>query len=68
MAKEKEGYREMIVFLCENKKLPLLVTKREACVAMGISRNYLTKLIIDGKITLDENKIPIGSIARYLCG
>lgn len=68
MPREKEGYRDMLAFLNENKKLPLLLSRGQACEAMGVSRDYLAVLIAKGDIKLSESKIPIGSLARYLCG
>lgn len=68
MPREKEGYRDMLAFLNENKKLPLLLSRGQACEAMGVSRDYLAILIAKGDIKLSDSKIPIGSLARYLCG
>ena len=68
MSREKEGYREMLVFLNETKKLPLLMDRGQACEALSVSRDHLARLIAKGSISLDKNKIPIGSVARYLCG
>ena len=68
MAREKEGYREMLMFLSETKKLPLLMNRGQACEALGISRDYLAVLIAKGHIKLSGNKIPLGSVAGYLCG
>ena len=68
MAREKEGYRDMLMFLNETKKLPLLLNRGQACEALGISRDYLAVLIAKGDIKLLNSKIPIGSVARYLCG
>ena len=68
MPREKEGYREMLMFLNESKSLPLLMDRGQACEALGISRDYLAKLIAKGDIRLERNKIPIRSVAKYLCG
>lgn len=68
MAREKPNYRDMLSFLAETKDLPLLLNRGQACKVMGISRDHLAVLIIEGKIVVDNNKIPIGSVARYLCG
>lgn len=68
MPKEKAGYRDMLMFLSEDKKAPLLLNRGQACELMGISRDHLAEMIYKGEIKLSENKIPIGSIARYLCG
>ena len=66
MPREKEGYREMLALLCA--KHPMLMSKKEACPILGISIPHLNKLIAQDKITYDNGKIPIGSIAKYLCG
>ena len=68
MSREKDGYREMLMFLNETKKLPLLLNKGQACEALSVSRDYLAILIAKGDIKLSGKKIPLGSIARYLCG
>lgn len=68
MPMEKAGYREMLMFLTESKGLPLLLNRGEACEALSISRDYLAILIKKGDIKLSGSKIPLGSIARYLCG
>lgn len=67
MAREKEGYREMLLFLSVDKKLPALANKVQICEALGISRDYLDKLIAKGDISLSSNKVTIGSVARFLC-
>lgn len=59
MPREKENYRDMLMFLTETKKLPLLVNRGQACEAMNISRDYLAILIAKGKIKLDGSKFPI---------
>lgn len=64
---EKNGYREMLSFLSE-KDVPLLLTRAEAGKLLGIGQQNLRKEIAKGKLKLEDNRIPIGSIARYLCG
>ena len=68
MPREKEHYRDMLMFLNESKNLPLLMDRGQACEALTVSRDYLAKLIAKGDIKSEHNKIPIGSVARYLCG
>ena len=43
MSREREGYREMLMFLAQ-------------------------KMIANKHITESDGKIPIGSVAKYLCG
>lgn len=66
MPREKEGYRQMLEML--SKDHPLLMSKKEACPVLGISLPHLNKLIAQNKIKYDNGKIPIGSLASYLCG
>lgn len=68
MAMEKAGYRDMLMFLSETKKLPLLINRGQACEALNVSRDYLAILIKRGDIKLSGSKITLGSMARYLCG
>lgn len=66
MGREKEGFREILMMLKES--YPLLLSKCETCKALGVSKPHLDKLIASGKITFADGKVPIGSVARYLCG
>lgn len=66
MAREKANYRDMVSILRE-EELPLLMTRGQACKALGCSRDYLAELIIKGEIDLKDNKVTLGSIARYIC-
>lgn len=66
MPREKEGYRDMLSILME--QYPMLLTKKEVCEMLGLSFNTLAKLIARGKLTCDAGKVPIGSLAKYLCG
>lgn len=70
MAREKPNYRDMLSFLNCEKNVPAMMTRGEAAGILGISRNSVNSLINGGQISIDKitNKIPIGSIARYLCG
>ena len=63
---EKKNYRETLAFLCE--RYPMTLTQKETAQVLGISLGYLTKLINAKKISLVCGKIPIGSVASYLCG
>ena len=64
---EKKGYREMLKFL-DDKGCPMLATRAEAAKFLGIGQQNLRKEISKGKLKLQDNKIPIGSLASYLCG
>ncbi len=64
---EKANYREMLFFLKE-QGCPLLCTRKEAGALLGMAEHNLRREIAKGKLKLADNKIPIGSIASYLCG
>lgn len=66
MAREKEGYRDMLVLLLE--KYPATLSRVQAGEILSISQPHLRKLIQKKHITVKDGKIPIGSIASYLCG
>lgn len=70
MPREKEGYRDMLAFLNTEKKAPMMLSRSEAANVLNISRTSVCALIADKRLEVDKitNKIPIGSIARYLCG
>lgn len=65
MAREKDGFRELLEILME--KYPMLLSKGEACDALGCSRDHLRTVIMRGHIKVKDGKIPIGAIASYLC-
>lgn len=65
MAREKPTYRDTFAVLAE--KYPLTLTKKEAAKILDCSLNYLKKLMQDGYIKDKGGKIPLGSIASYLC-
>lgn len=69
MGREKEGYREMLYILNE-QKIPKMLSRKKASEVIGISREKVAELIARGALEVDKatNKIPIGSVARYLCG
>ena len=64
---EKQGYREMLKFL-NDKGCPMLSTRVDAAKFLGIGQQNLRKEIAKGKLKLQDNRIPIGSLASYLCG
>lgn len=70
MPMEKEGYREMLMFLTAEKKAPNMLSRGGAAKLMGISRDKVAELIYRGVLKIDKstNEIPIGSIAKFLCG
>lgn len=70
MAREKEGYRDMLSFLLNERGAPNLLSRSKAANVIGCSRTTIGNLIANGTLTVDTltNKILIGSVARYLCG
>ncbi len=64
---EKRHYREMLLFLKE-QGCPMLSTRVQASKFLGMGQQNLRKEIAKGRIKLVDNKIPIGSLASYLCG
>ena len=66
MSREKENFRIVLQFLSE--KYPMMMTKVQASEALGISKPHLDKVIRNNHIKLQDGKIPIGSVASYLCG
>lgn len=66
MGREKPNYRDMLQFLYEND-FPLVMNKKEVMERLNISSTTLNNLIRRGDIKISENKITIGSLARYLC-
>lgn len=67
MPREKPNYRDMLQILLE-KGYPMLLSKTQTAEALGISKKYLNKIISKGHLKAQDGKIPIGSIASYLCG
>ena len=63
---EKKNYRETLEFLCE--KYPLVLSKTQAAEILGVSRPTLNEIIKKYNWPIKLNKIPIGTIASYLCG
>lgn len=56
----------MLMLLAE--KYPMTMTKKQAAEALGVSYTHLQRMIAKKHITEMDNKIPIGSVAKYLCG
>lgn len=67
MAREKEGFREVLSFLME-KEYPAMLTRVQVGEILGISQPHLRKLIQKKHIAVCDGKIPIGSVASYICG
>lgn len=67
MPREKENYRNMLQFLLE-KGYPMTMSKTQAAELMEISKPHLDKIIRNKHIKVQDGKIPLGSIANYLCG
>ena len=65
MAREKDGFRELLEILME--KYPLTLSRDEACNVLGCSPRHLYNIIQRGHIKVKDGKIPIGAIASYLC-
>ena len=67
MSREKSNYRETLAYLQE-KGFEFLMSKSQAAEKLCISRPTLDGIIKSGRITMHNGKIPLGSIASYLCG
>ena len=67
MPREVEGYRENIAILSE-KGVPGLMTQKQAAEELGISTKHLRALIKAGQVKAVGTLIPIGAVARLLCG
>ena len=67
MSREKANYRETLAFLQDNG-FDYLMNKSQLAEKLCISRPTLDDIIKSGKITIHNGKIPIGSVASYLCG
>ena len=46
----------------------MMLTKGMVAEALGISYPHLKKIINNGRLKVSDGKIPIGSLANYLCG
>lgn len=67
MSREAFGYRENMEFLVD-KGLPCLMTQKQAAQELGVSQSHIKTLIKGGHIKPVGTLIPIGAIARILCG
>ena len=68
MPREKQKYRDMLQFLME-RYTKMSLSKGETVDLLGITYPSLQKLIKKGEIKTDCcGKIPLGSLASYLCG
>lgn len=70
MGREKPNFRDMLNFLVSEKAAPLMLSRRQVARTLSISHSRVGELIARGALEVDKatNKIPIGSVARYLCG
>lgn len=68
MPREKPEYRVMLSFLVDKRGFPLTMTKKQTAEAIGVSRVHLDKIIAKGHIKMQDGKVPVGSVASYLCG
>lgn len=67
MPREKEGFRDVLSLLIE-KNYPAMLTKTQAGEILGVSQPHLRKMIQRNHIVVVDGKIPIGSVASYICG
>ena len=67
MAREVIGYRENLEYLTD-KGLPALMTQKQVAEALGISQSHVKTLIKSGHIKTVGTLIPLGSVARVICG
>ena len=67
MGREKVHYRETLAYLTE-QGYSMSLSKTEAQKILGISWEYLNKLIAKNYIKEVCGKIPLGSVANYICG
>lgn len=64
---EKQNYRETLAFLAETKKLPLLMTAKQAADALGCSTATVFRLSAANRLKQVGGKITIGSVASLIC-
>ncbi len=65
--REKENFRDMLQFLTE-KGYPMMMSRGQVTELLSVSRSTLAEAIKSGRIKVVNGKIPIGSVASYLCG
>ena len=64
---EREGYRECIGILTE-RGCPALMRQKDAAKALGISERHMRDLIKEKKVRLCGTMVPIGAVAKVMCG
>ena len=64
---EKQGYREILEFLSD-KGVPPLMSQRQAASELGVSYDSVRRLIKSNRIKLVGTMVPIGALARLMCG
>ncbi len=67
MPRESFGYRENLADLTE-RGVPRLMTQKQACEVLNIGRPFLKGLVQSGKIKLVGTLVPIGAVAKIMCG
>ena len=65
--REKANYRDMLQFLTD-KGYPLMLTKKQTAEILNCGKNAVPRIISKGHLKVIDGKIPIGSVASYLCG
>ena len=68
MPREKPNFRDMLQYLHEDKQCPLTMTQKEAAKVINVSVTHFKTIVAKGHIKVVDGKIPIGSVASYLCG
>lgn len=66
MPREKAG--QDVIFAELVKKNPVLLSREEAAELLRVSVNTVQRLTQRGKISSDNGRISLWSIAGYLCG
>lgn len=51
-----------------SEKHPMTLTRQEASEILNVSLPHLRGIIRKGHIKVQDGKIPLGSVANYLCG
>lgn len=68
MPREKPNFRDMLQYLHEDLKVPLAMSQKQAAEVLGVSKPHFYKLVAKDHIKVQDGKVPIGSVASYLCG
>jgi hypothetical protein len=66
MAREKEHYRETLVFLSD-KNVPPMLSAKQVMETLEIGHSSFDNLISEGWLKPVGGKYPIGQIAKILC-